>query len=53
MALTVAGVDEDGPAVSLFSNPVDGHYQHITPITFGEKISLSARFDLDLDTADF
>ena len=51
--LLIDRFDEDGPAVTLFSNPVDGHYQHVTRIPFGEKISLPAPFDLDLDTDGF
>jgi Uma2 family endonuclease len=51
--LLIDRFDEDGPAVSLFSDPVDGHYQHITRIPFGEKISLPEPFGLDLDTSAF
>jgi Uma2 family endonuclease len=51
--LLIDRFDEDGPAVTLFSDPVDGHYQHVVRIPFGEKISLPEPFGIDLDTGGF
>lgn len=51
--LLIDRYDEDGPAVTLFSDPVDGHYQHSVRIPFGEPIKLHAPFDLVLDTSEF
>jgi Uma2 family endonuclease len=51
--LLIDRFDEDGPAVTLFSDPVDGHYQHMVRIPFGEKISLPEPFGIDLDTGGF
>ena len=51
--LLIDRFDEDGPAVTLFSDPVDGHYQHVVRIPFGEKISLPEPFAIDLDTGGF
>lgn len=51
--LLIDRFDEDGPAVTLFSDPVDGHYQHLVRIPFGEKISLPEPFGIDLDTGGF
>jgi Uma2 family endonuclease len=51
--LLIDRFDEDGPAVTLFSDPVDGHYQHLVRIPFGEKISLPEPFAIDLDTGGF
>jgi hypothetical protein len=51
--LLIDRFDEDGPAVTLFSDPVDGHYQHVIRIPFGEKISLPEPFAVDLDTGGF
>jgi Uma2 family endonuclease len=51
--LLIDRFDEDGPAVRLFSDPVDGHYQHMVRIPFGEKISLPEPFGIDLGTSGF
>ncbi|HYS40377.1 MAG TPA: Uma2 family endonuclease [Pseudonocardiaceae bacterium] len=53
LCLLIDRFDEDGPAVTLFSDPVDGHYQHMVRIPFGEKISLPEPFAIDLDTGGF
>lgn len=51
--LLIDRFDEDGPAVTLFTDPVDGHYRHLVRIPFGEKIRLPEPFALDLDTGEF
>jgi hypothetical protein len=51
--LLIDRFDEDGPAVTLFYDPVDGHYQHVVRIPFGEKVSLPEPFGIDLDTGGF
>lgn len=51
--LLIDRFDEDGPAVTLFSEPVDGHYQHLVRIPFGERIKLHEPFALELDTGEF
>lgn len=43
----------DGPATTLFSDPVDGEYQTEVRAVFGETIALPAPFDFELDTAEF
>ena len=49
----VDAFDEDGPTVSLFSNPVDGAYHNAVRVSFGQKIALAAPVDVVLDTALF
>jgi len=44
---------EPKPSVTLFSDPVDGHYRRSEQVSFGEMIRLPAPFDLALDTAGF
>jgi Uma2 family endonuclease len=51
--LLIDRFDEDGPAVMLFSEPVDGHYQHVVRIPFGERIKLHDPFAIELDTSGF
>lgn len=41
------------PAVTLHADPVDGEYQHIVRVPFGEPIQLPPPFDTDLDTSEF
>ena len=41
------------PTVTLFSDPVDGEYQHVVMVPFGESIRIPAPFDFDLDTSQF
>lgn len=41
------------PTVTLFSDPVDGEYQHMVKVPFGEAIHIPAPFNFDLDTALF
>ncbi|HEX6076617.1 MAG TPA: Uma2 family endonuclease [Micromonosporaceae bacterium] len=51
--LLVDRYDEDGPAVTLYSQPQQGHYQHHTRIPFGESIDLPDPVSLTLDTTGF
>ena len=51
--LLIDRFDEDGPAVTLFSDPVGGHYRHVVRVPFGEKISLPEPFGIELDTGGF
>lgn len=44
---------EDGPAVTLFSEPRDGHYQRSVRVPFGDSIELPEPINLTLDTKDF
>jgi Uma2 family endonuclease len=41
------------PAVTMYSEPVDGEYQHLVKVPFGETIHLPEPFDVDLDTSQF
>ena len=41
------------PTATLYADPVDGEYQHVVKIPFGESLHLPAPFDVDLDTAQF
>jgi len=51
--LLVDRFDDDGPSVTLHSQPRDGHYQHRLSIPFGESIDLPEPIDLTLNTAGF
>lgn len=51
--LLIDAFDEDGPAVSLFSDPVQGVYSRTIRIPFGEPIKIGAPFGVELDTAGF
>ena len=44
---------DSGPSVTLFSEPVDGHYRHSEQVPFGAKITVPEPFDLVLDTKEF
>ncbi|NIH86888.1 Uma2 family endonuclease [Amycolatopsis granulosa] len=44
---------EPKPSVTLFTDPVDGHYRRSEQVAFGEQIRLPAPFGLVLDTAAF
>ena len=43
----------DGPAVTLYSEPRDGHYRRQTRVPFGESIELPEPISLTLETKDF
>ncbi|NYH79084.1 Uma2 family endonuclease [Actinopolyspora biskrensis] len=43
----------DEPAVSLYSEPSDGHYRRLVRVPFGESLTVPEPFGLELDTSDF
>lgn len=51
--LLIDRYDADGPAVTLFSHPVDGHYQRQTRVPFGDSIELPDPVALTVETSDF
>lgn len=51
--LLVDAFDEDGPAVSLFSDPVKGVYSRFVRFPFGEPIKIGDPFGIELDTTGF
>ncbi|TVT33586.1 Uma2 family endonuclease [Amycolatopsis rhizosphaerae] len=51
--LLIDQFDEDGPAVSLFSDPVDGVYGKTIRVPFGREIEIGEPFGLRLDTTRF
>lgn len=51
--LLVDRFDEDGPAVTLFSEPSEGHYRRALCVPFGESIALPAPFEFELDTTGY
>jgi Uma2 family endonuclease len=44
---------DSGPSVTLFSEPLDGHYRHSEQVPFGAKITVPEPFGLVLDTKEF
>ncbi|MFD9958125.1 Uma2 family endonuclease [Amycolatopsis sp. NPDC058986] len=44
---------DEGPWVTLFSKPVDGHYRHTDGVPFGGKITIPEPVGLVLDTKEF
>jgi Uma2 family endonuclease len=51
--LLIDAFDEDGPTVSLFSNPAEGVYRNAVRMAFGQIISLAAPVKVDLDSRLF
>lgn len=51
--LLVDAFDEDGPAVSLFSNPADGVYRTTERTPFGHEVTLAAPVATVLDSSSF
>gem|GEM_PF-1184337 len=45
--------DDNGPAVTLFSDPAGGDYRHSERVPFGEPIRLPAPLKFRLETAEF
>lgn len=43
----------ENPSVTLYTGPVDGEYQHVARVRFGEKVHLPEPFDVDVDTSQF
>jgi Uma2 family endonuclease len=51
--LLIDAFDEDGPSISLFSNPVDGAYRDAIRTAFGQTVKLPPPLELELDTSTF
>lgn len=51
--LLIDRFDDDGPSITLFTEPVDGHHQQIQRLPFGRKVRLPEPFEVDLDTSRF
>lgn len=51
--LLIDRFDEDGPAVTLFSDPLEGVYSTSHRVPFGKPIRIGERFDIELDTSQF
>ncbi|GAA3727680.1 Uma2 family endonuclease [Spinactinospora alkalitolerans] len=51
--LLIDAWDPNGPSVTLYENPRSGRYLHSHTVPFGEKITVPAPFDLELDTSEF
>lgn len=51
--LLIDAFDEDGPAVSLFSEPDGGVYSRSVRVSFGKPIEIGEPFDFTLDTDRF
>lgn len=51
--LLIDRFDEDGPAVTLFSDPIQGVYSKSHRVPFGDPIEIGAPFGLELDTSQF
>lgn len=51
--LLIDRFDEDGPAVSLFTEPVRGVYSRTVRMPFGEPIEIGAPFGVKLGTSEF
>lgn len=51
--LLVDRFDEDGPAVTLFSEPSEGHYRRALRVPFGEPVTLPEPFSFELDTTGY
>ncbi|HVV18121.1 MAG TPA: Uma2 family endonuclease [Pseudonocardiaceae bacterium] len=51
--LLIDRFDDDGPSITLFTEPVDGHYEQIHRLPFGREVRLPEPFEVDLDTSRF
>ncbi|WP_232285554.1 Uma2 family endonuclease [Saccharomonospora marina] len=51
--LLIDASDEEGAAVSLFSEQAGGSYRRACRMAFGERIKLGEPFDIELDTDRF
>ncbi|MTD59506.1 Uma2 family endonuclease [Amycolatopsis pithecellobii] len=51
--LLIDQLDDDGAAVSLFSEPVGGVYSKTVRVPFGHPIGIGEPFDVELDTSRF
>lgn len=51
--LLVDRFDVDGPSVTLYSDPADGHFREIRKVPFGKPVELPEPIGLTLETSDF
>lgn len=51
--LLIDRFDADGPSVTLYSDPEDGHYRQIRKVPFGKPVELPEPIGLTLETSDF
>ncbi|MGH3438081.1 MAG: Uma2 family endonuclease [Sciscionella sp.] len=51
--LLIGRYDEDGPTVSLFTDPAKGAYRQAIRVAFGQPITLDEPFGIELDTNAF
>lgn len=51
--LLIDAHDEDGPAVSLFTEPVQGVYSRTVRVPFGQPVEIGEPFGIRLETAEF
>ncbi len=51
--LLIDAFDDDGPMLSLFSNPVDGVYRNTVRVAFGEALKLADPVPAVVDSAQF
>jgi hypothetical protein len=51
--LLIDRFNEDGPAVSLFTEPVRGVYSRTVRVPFGEPVEIGAPFGVRLETSEF
>jgi Uma2 family endonuclease len=51
--LLIDRFDEDGSAVSLFTEPVRGVYSRTVRVPFGEPVEIGAPFGVRLETSEF
>lgn len=51
--LLIDRFDEDGPAVSVLTDPVDGNYREQLRVPFGMPVKVPEPFGFDLDTTRF
>jgi Uma2 family endonuclease len=43
-------IDRDNNSLTVYSEPKDGHYQHISPHPWGATVELPAPLNIALDT---
>jgi Uma2 family endonuclease len=51
--LLIDAFDEDGPAVSLFTEPIEGVYSRTVRVPFGQSIEIGEPFGIRLETTEF
>ncbi|HVX45051.1 MAG TPA: Uma2 family endonuclease [Mycobacteriales bacterium] len=51
--LLIDRFDENGPSITLYSEPEAGHYRRHIQVPFGESVPLPAPFGIELSTGEF